>query len=774
MPRKSEIKFHHYREIAAMATWWKAIFLTPIWAFMLIMPFGAFVRYYLPDMLGVSFVFVILLGLLYFCRDLNRRFVTVTDKDIYFGMGSYKLSNLKRIKIGYAFKFFTISPSQLALDFEEDGRMRRLDLDLASIKGEDSEALVDLLSRKVSHLRVDDDVERTLISGKSLVVTPHQDPDHVEIKYHGMRLAEELPAVLDHTIFEWSRIVGPIGTLLLSTPVWLWYNWTLMNAQRDYTQYANNQLFYDELIKLIQAVNVAASSGASVFQQFMELIINSPFVIVGLVLLFIYGFFNIFVAGLLSPNKMTINKEELSLDMWQHLWSYNATTVKWNEVENVALRAPGESADPNQWEVVFTGKDNKALANLPLSSVGAEDRPKLAAAIERFAPKSTVQAQLTEALRPRQDKSYTELWLQSLNSSSLVNLDPLEEGHLLRGGSYEIIRTLAIGGEGVAYLAHDLRQVNSCSVSDVVLKETLIPAYVDKEIQQQCVERFEREARLLKGLQSEHIVGLNEYFMEDKRCYLVLEYIKGQNLRQLVEERGALEPEFVLELAQQMADILTFLHSKQIIHRDFTPDNLIMQTNGKLKLIDFNVASESKDDGKTGTIVGKHAYVPPEQFRGKPCEASDIYALGATLFYLATGEDPEPISQSSLLKANAKAKTETDPEPTTDFEFDITNKHLSKLDSIIKACTSMSLKTRLANAHELNNALKEEGPMDSHPASEEIAETVAEAVEKNISIEEEEAGGRISLAQDGRDRETIEAPSSDKKAKQAAEQPWQI
>ncbi len=754
MPRKSEIKFHHYREIAAMATWWKAIFLTPIWAFLLIMPLGAFVRFYIPDMFGLSFLFVILLGLLYFCRDLNRRFVTVTDKDVYFGMGSYKLSNLKRIKIGYVFKFFNISPSQLALDFEEDGKMRRLDLDLASMRGEDSEALVDLLRRKVSHLEIDDDVERTVLSGKPLVVVPPQDPDHVEIKYHGMRLAEELPAVLDHTIFEWSRIVGPIGTLLLSTPVWLWYNWTLMNALRDYRQYAPNKLFYDELIQVVGTVNVAASTGVSVFQQFIELILNSPFITIGLVLLFVYGFFNLFVAGLLSPNKMTINTEELSLDMWQNLWSYNATTVKWNEVENVSLRAPGESADPNQWEVVFTGKGNKMLASLPLSSVSVEDRPRLAAAIERFAPKSTVEAQLTEALRPRQDKSYTELWLQSLNSSSLVNLDPLEEGHLLKGGSYEIVSTLAIGGEGVAYLAHDLRQVNSGSVSDVVLKETLIPAYVDKEIQQQCVERFEREARLLKELQSEHIVGLNHYFIEDKRCYLVLEYIKGQNLRQLVGERGALDPKLVLELAQQMTDILAFLHGKQIIHRDFTPDNLIMQANGKLKLIDFNVASEwDKDDGKTGTIVGKHAYVPPEQFRGKPCEASDIYALGATLFYLATGKDPEPISQSSLTKAN--------------IETDKNSKSLNKLDLIIRACTSMSLKTRLANADELNNALSEDSEKESHPVAERVAETVVEEVSK------EDTGGRISTAKSGLEPEVIEHPSSDRKAKQAAEKPWQ-
>lgn len=693
MPRKSEIKFHHYREIAAMATWWKAIFLTPIWAFILIMPLGAFARYFLPSVLWIpSFILVIVLGLLYFLRDLNRRFVTVTDKDVYFGMGSYSLSNLKRIKIGYAFRFFNILPTKLVLDFEEEGLMRHLDLNLASISWQDSEAMLDLLSRRVSHLKIDDDVERLLQSRKPLVVSPIQDPDHVEMKYHCRSLAEELPSVLEHTIYEWSRVVGPIGTLLLSTPIWLYFNWILFNALRDYNDVAANQVFYDTLARYLLDLNGAASTGVSLIQQILTTITLSPFVSLSLGMLFSYGLFNFVITSRLRPNKMTINREELSLDMWAYLWSYNSTTVKWKEVESVSLRSPGGSADPKKWEIVFLGHKDKLLAKIPLSSVSSEDRARLANAIERFAPKSTVEAQLTEALRPKQDKSYTELWLQSLSSSSRTNLDPLEAGHTLKAGSYEVISTLAIGGEGIAYVAHDLRTIHSGTVSDIVLKETLIPAYIDKEIQQQCVERFEREARLLKDLESEHIVGLKDYFIEDKRCYLVLEYIKGQSLRQLVAEKGALEPELVLDLANQMAEILTFLHSKQIIHRDFTPDNLIMQENGKLKLIDFNVAREwDKDDGKTGTIVGKHAYVPPEQFRGKPCEASDIYALGATLFYLTTGEDPEPISQSSLEPVNSQE-----------------NPSWTKLNSIIKACTAMSLKTRLANASELKKALTRE------------------------------------------------------------------
>ncbi|MBI4533883.1 MAG: protein kinase, partial [Candidatus Melainabacteria bacterium] len=89
-----------------------------------------------------------------------------------------------------------------------------------------------------------------------------------------------------------------------------------------------------------------------------------------------------------------------------------------------------------------------------------------------------------------------------------------------------------------------------------------------------------------------------------------------------------------------------------VVHRDFTPDNLILGADGVLKLVDFNVAHQSESTA-TGTVVGKHAYIPPEQFRGKPSTQSDIYALGATVFYLLTGEDPEPISTSyPLLHSN--------------------------------------------------------------------------------------------------------------------------
>jgi Serine/threonine protein kinase len=103
-----------------------------------------------------------------------------------------------------------------------------------------------------------------------------------------------------------------------------------------------------------------------------------------------------------------------------------------------------------------------------------------------------------------------------------------------------------------------------------------------------------------------------------------------------------------------MTEIVSYLHMRTppVVHRDFTPDNLVLEAgdfeqSGKLKLIDFEVAHEHAQR-TTATVVGKHSYIPPEQLRGKPVPASDLYAMGCTLYYLYTGHDPEPLSRSRL------------------------------------------------------------------------------------------------------------------------------
>jgi len=197
--------------------------------------------------------------------------------------------------------------------------------------------------------------------------------------------------------------------------------------------------------------------------------------------------------------------------------------------------------------------------------------------------------------------------LQSLNQPpERKTLEPLEPGQVVGENRFEILRSLGVVGRAqlISVALWKIHPRNDCS------KGNDHSIFADGTVRRKALESFEQEARLLKSLNHEGVVGLSDYFIEDHRAYLVLEHIDGQSLRGLVLQDGALSEEMVLDLALQMCDILTFLHANGVVHRDFTPDNLILNSRGKLKLIDFNVAQQVQS-GSTGTIVGKHAYLPP-------------------------------------------------------------------------------------------------------------------------------------------------------------------
>ncbi len=200
------------------------------------------------------------------------------------------------------------------------------------------------------------------------------------------------------------------------------------------------------------------------------------------------------------------------------------------------------------------------------------------------------------------------------------------------------------------------------------------------------VEELQKEARILQNLDHPRVVKLLDFFVEDYRGYLVMEHIKGPSLRRHVEENGKCSMQEAIQIGLQMCDILIYLHKQQpaVVHRDFTPENLILDENKTLKLIDFNVAKVSEDT-VTATVVGKHAYLPPEQFRGKARPESDIYALGCTLHFLLTGIDPEPLSVSH--------PRELSPDVS------------SELDLIVSTCTSIEFKNRYASAADALMAL---------------------------------------------------------------------
>jgi serine/threonine-protein kinase len=282
------------------------------------------------------------------------------------------------------------------------------------------------------------------------------------------------------------------------------------------------------------------------------------------------------------------------------------------------------------------------------------------------------------------DPSYTQLWLDALLAPPRrEKLQALSAGTSLKKGEYQLERKLGSGGQGSAYLAR------TRDGASVVLKESILPLYVDNKVRRQALESFEHEASILRGLKHPNIVTLLDCFIEDHRGYLVLEHIDGLNLRQYIAKNGPLDVEMVRSLAITMCDVLSYLHqaSPPVVHRDFTPDNLMLRADGSLKLIDFMVAQQQNTDTVTATVVGKQAYLPPEQFRGKATTQSDIYALGCTLNYLLTGHDPVPLLPSHPI-------IERD-------EID------GALDEIVATCTTLELDKRYPSAQAVGQALKQ-------------------------------------------------------------------
>jgi len=220
-----------------------------------------------------------------------------------------------------------------------------------------------------------------------------------------------------------------------------------------------------------------------------------------------------------------------------------------------------------------------------------------------------------------------------------------------------------------------------------ILKESVLPADVEDTLKQKAEEQFQREALILAKLNHPHISKVLDYFVE-RGHYLLLDYVTGHDLRQLVQARGCIAEHQVLAYACEIADILEYLHGREpaIIHRDLTPENMVLDERGNITVIDFGAANEFLHTA-TGTLVGKHCYMAPEQLRGKANKQSDLYSLGCCLYFLLTGKDPIPLSASRPSLQCPSVSPELDQ-----LIFDLTQ---TNLDTRIKSASV--LKKRLGN-----------------------------------------------------------------------------
>ncbi len=360
--------------------------------------------------------------------------------------------------------------------------------------------------------------------------------------------------------------------------------------------------------------------------------------------------------------------------------------LSWQSIASIRLLTNKRKSKASS-TVQFNSRSDRLPIEIPLRAFSGENRERFMEALESWGKKVTIDPKLLEALASQTDSSYTELWLASLDAAPQLNqLTPLNEKEKLGHHGLEIEKLLASGGQGVTYIARWSDKPNS---PRVVLKEIIIPIYVEKA-RLRVAERFERDAKLLKSLDHPKIVKLHDYFIEEHRAFLMLEYIEGTTLQEKVQLHGAIAEAEVLKLANQMLDILDYLHSRTppVVHRDFTPDNLMVNDEGEVKLIDFDVALEADETVKSKvTIVGKQNFLPPEQFRGHPCPQSDIYALGATLYFLLTAREPDALDSCH-------------PQYVTDKVSD-------RLDSFVARCTEPELKRRFRNIADMRSDISE-------------------------------------------------------------------
>ncbi|GEC88283.1 Stk1 family PASTA domain-containing Ser/Thr kinase [Brevibacillus brevis] len=228
------------------------------------------------------------------------------------------------------------------------------------------------------------------------------------------------------------------------------------------------------------------------------------------------------------------------------------------------------------------------------------------------------------------------------------------EGQRL-GGRYQIESRVGGGGMAIVYKAKDL--ILNRPVAVKVLRSQF---GTDEDF----VNRFRREAQAVASLSHPNVVGVYDVGQEGDTHYMVMEYIEGYTLKEVIIQRGALPVEEAVRIAEQICDALDHAHQNQIIHRDIKPHNIMIGKNGRVKVTDFGIARAvtSATITHTNAMLGSVHYFSPEQARGGITgEKSDIYSLGIVLYEMVTGE--LPFSGDSPISVALKHLQEPLPEP---------------------------------------------------------------------------------------------------------------
>ena len=205
------------------------------------------------------------------------------------------------------------------------------------------------------------------------------------------------------------------------------------------------------------------------------------------------------------------------------------------------------------------------------------------------------------------------------------------------GGRYAVIDRAGVGGMAEVYRARD----------ELLGRDVAVKVLSDKFSRDSVfVERFRREAQSAANLNHPNIASIYDYGDDGGTYFIVMEYIDGKPLSDVIDAEASLMPERAAEIASDVARALERAHASGLVHRDIKPANIMLDSNGQTKVTDFGIARALTADGEatmtqTGMVIGTASYLSPEQAQGNPVDPrSDVYALGCVLYEMLTGSAP--------------------------------------------------------------------------------------------------------------------------------------
>jgi HAMP domain-containing protein/predicted Ser/Thr protein kinase len=242
--------------------------------------------------------------------------------------------------------------------------------------------------------------------------------------------------------------------------------------------------------------------------------------------------------------------------------------------------------------------------------------------------------------------------------AAIANMTMLSPGKML-GTRYEIKSVLGVGGMGMVYKANDKE------LGEVLAIKTLKPEMLTAD--SGALERFKSEIKLARKIAHRNVVRTYDLGEVNGLYYISMEYVEGKSLKDLINERGRLPVSIVMPIAKQLCRALEVSHDEGVIHRDIKPQNMVVQSDGVLKVMDFGIArlvTRPKESGHTqaGMVVGTPEYMAPEQLLGDELDArADLYSTGAVLYECLTGR--VPITADSAIVLISKVLEEVPKAP---------------------------------------------------------------------------------------------------------------